>query len=199
MGYIAAVHRVREREGRQTYSSDTRSVETSASSSCSQLRFVTYTKGNKMRLSALLAAGAALARAQEVVKIMPLGDSITGSPVRPVPLHLHRDARRVPSMRFHGERNPVDTPHTSPHAGPEQELTIPGLLARPPLARPPRSRRHKHRLRRHPPLAGLRIRPRRRQRGPRRVPGDQHRQRGAAAGVAREHGARRGDGAPCDQ
>lgn len=38
-----------------------------------------------MRLTALLAAGAAVAKAQDVVKIMPLGDSITGSPVRSVP------------------------------------------------------------------------------------------------------------------
>ncbi|KAL2105875.1 hypothetical protein VUR80DRAFT_7615 [Thermomyces stellatus] len=33
-----------------------------------------------MRLATLLAGGLAVARAQEVVKIMPLGDSITGSP-----------------------------------------------------------------------------------------------------------------------
>ena len=121
-----------------------------------------------------LAVGVArLVDAQAKVKIMALGDSITGSPVRDMP----SDSRSC--LANQSERT--------------------GLLAGRPLAETPGRRHQEHGLCGNAPWSGLWLYLRRGERGPRRIPGHEHRQTEPVGGLALPDQARRCYDAPGDQ
>jgi hypothetical protein len=114
------------------------------------------------------------------VKINALGDSITGSPVRPNFFHF-----------------PVAFLSASEiHMSCAELTATPGLLAGPPLAKAPSCRRHQHGFRRHAPWSRLRLHLRRRERRARRLPSHRHRVQQTAARLAQDFAAgHRDDGA----